>query len=357
MGKTDVLLNGIPGNWIQCKKGMRQGDPASLYLFLIVADLLQQLIIQNPEPDLLHHPIFTHLPPTILQYADDTLIIAAVSPLAAATLKIILNNFAQATGLTINFSKTTLATLHTDETLADAAALAMECSRAPFPQIYLGLPLAPTKPPSNAGTHRYFWLDTWLTPKPLATTFPHLFSHSTLQLVKVANILRLGIEANLRNHLSLTTERELASLLAVLQDFTPWTEEDQRFLLQGHDFSTKQAYGTLMTKPDTDPIAPLIWGTKVPRKIKIFAWLLFKDRLNSAVNLAHKHIISSNICPRCATSPEDSTHIFITCPLANRIWQRLGLLPLSDDLNELWDTSLPQNLPTNAWSFVLLALL
>ncbi|XP_040258075.1 uncharacterized protein [Aegilops tauschii subsp. strangulata] len=200
-------------------------------------------------------------------------------------------------------------------------------------------------------------MDTWLTPKPLATTFPDLFSHSILQLVKVANILRFGIEANLRNRLSLTAERELASLLAVLQDFTPSTEEDQRFLLQGHDFSTKQAYGTFMTKPDTDLIAPLIWGTKAPRKIKIFAWLLFKDRLNTGVNLAQKHIISSNLCPRCATSPEDSTHIFITCPLANRIWQRVGFLPSSDDLNELWDTPLPQHLPKNAWSFVLLALL
>ena len=33
------------------------------------------------------------------------LIIAAAYPVAAATLKVTLNNFAQATGLTINFSK------------------------------------------------------------------------------------------------------------------------------------------------------------------------------------------------------------------------------------------------------------
>nr|XP_040254031.1 uncharacterized protein LOC120972617 [Aegilops tauschii subsp. strangulata] len=200
-------------------------------------------------------------------------------------------------------------------------------------------------------------MDTWLTPKPLATTFSHLFSHSTLQLVKVANILSFGIEANLCNRLSLTAEQELASLLAILQDFTPSTEEDQRFLLQGHDFSTKQAYGTLMTKPDMDLIAPLIWGTKAPRKIKIFVWLLFKDRLNTIVNLAHKHIISSNLCPRYAASPEDTTHLFIACPLANRIWQRVGFLPSTDDLNELWDIPLPQHLPKNAWPFVLLALL
>uniref|UniRef100_A0A453SRE0 Reverse transcriptase domain-containing protein n=1 Tax=Aegilops tauschii subsp. strangulata TaxID=200361 RepID=A0A453SRE0_AEGTS len=150
-GKAAILLNGVPGNWIQCKNGLRQGDPASPYLFLIVADLLQQLIFQSSK-SAPHHPIFSHLPPTVLQYADDTLIIAAASPVAAAALKVTLNNFAQATGLTINFSKTTLATLHIDDTMATATALAlaMGCSRAPFPQTYLGLPLAPTKPPTNA---------------------------------------------------------------------------------------------------------------------------------------------------------------------------------------------------------------
>ena len=147
-GKTVVLLNGIPGKWIQCKNGLRQGDPASPYLFLIIADLLQQLILQNSEPAL-HHPIFSHLPPTVLQYADDTLIIAAASPAAASTLKVILNNFAHATGLAINFSKTTLATLHTDDDTTASIALAMGCSCASFPQIYLGLPLAPTKPLTN----------------------------------------------------------------------------------------------------------------------------------------------------------------------------------------------------------------
>ena len=112
-----------------------------------------------------------------------------------------------------------------------------------------------------------------------------------------------------------------------------------------------------MTKPDTDLIAPLIWGTKAPRKIKIFAWLLFKDRLSTAVNLAHKNIIHSDLCTLCAMLPEDSTHLFITCPLANRIWQRMGVLPHEADLNELWDAPLPQHLPKNAWPLILLALL
>ncbi|SPT17523.1 unnamed protein product [Triticum aestivum] len=137
----------------------------------------------------------------------------------------------------------------------------------------------------------------------------------------------------------------------------PSAGEDQRFLRHGIGFTTKHAYGALMVQPDNDLIAPLIWSAKSPRKLKIFTWLLFKDRLNTRVNLAHKHIIDSDICPRCARLPEDSSHLFITCPLANRIWQRLGLLPLTDGILDLWDVTIPPHLSTTAWPSVLLALL
>lgn len=64
--RTVVVLNGNPGPWIKCQNGLRQGDPMSPYLFLIIADLLQRLILRAFSPGQLCHPIYTDCPPTVL---------------------------------------------------------------------------------------------------------------------------------------------------------------------------------------------------------------------------------------------------------------------------------------------------
>lgn len=171
----------------------------------------------------------------------------------------------------------------------------------------------------------YFWLDTWLTPRPLSTVYPCLYSHSTGPFVRVANIMRFGIDFNLRDRLISAAVAELSSLLSLLQDFMLSDEQDSRFLNGGHPFSTKKAYKLLTQGADEDTNAKIFWPTRVPNKIKVFAWLAFKGRLNTKANLARKTITPTATCPRCSLQDEDTDHLFLHCPLAVRIWQCCGI--------------------------------
>jgi hypothetical protein len=96
------------------------------------------------------HLIRNAIQPAILQYADDTLIIAKASLSAASHLKHTLDNFASTTGLQINFDKTTFVPIHVPKELANSTTTKLGSPIQTFPQTYLGLPLSPTKLPPSA---------------------------------------------------------------------------------------------------------------------------------------------------------------------------------------------------------------
>ena len=140
-----VLLNGKPSAWIQCHRGLHQGDPLSPYLFLLVADTLQQLILQASRRGELRHPVSSDLPCPTLQYADDTLIILQGDLAQLLRLKEILSAFSEFSGLHINFEKSTFIPMNIDPSVAAAMAAALGCPISSFPQPYLGLPLTTSK--------------------------------------------------------------------------------------------------------------------------------------------------------------------------------------------------------------------
>jgi len=145
--KSAILLNGCPCNWFICKRGLRQGDALSPYLFLLVADVLQRLIKFDGG---VRHPASDEHPCLVIQYADDTLIVLRADEQDVQRLKQLLDQFADATGLAINFHKSTVVPMHVPDRDMPSFLATLGCRRDQFPQTYLGMPLSNVKLNLNA---------------------------------------------------------------------------------------------------------------------------------------------------------------------------------------------------------------
>ena len=72
-----------------------------------------------------------------------------------------------------------------------------------------------------------------------------------------------------------------------------------------------------------------IWKTKCVMKIKVFAWLLFRDRLNTRDMLDRRHCAKENddlTCELCQNNiRETREHLFFFCLFSKLCWQHLGI--------------------------------
>ena len=98
-----VIVNGHLSEWFLLRRGCRQGDPLSPYLFILCAEILAVLI--RNETNITGIKIGNH-EFKISQYADDTSLLLDGSEKSLQTCLKILKFYADASGLCVNMEKT-----------------------------------------------------------------------------------------------------------------------------------------------------------------------------------------------------------------------------------------------------------
>eukprot|EP00253_Pinus_taeda_P023423 PITA_23423 len=137
-----ILINGIPTSTFRPSRGIRQGDPLSPFLFIIMAEGLGRCI-KNAILSRNLKGISLHQAPTIShqQFVDDNMIFGHSSVQEARSLNSLLNIFSKASGALINKVKSQIFFFNTHPTTQRAIARILGFSIATLPSKYLGAPL------------------------------------------------------------------------------------------------------------------------------------------------------------------------------------------------------------------------
>ncbi len=101
--------------------------------------MMQQLVSSSLLPAVGLENIQVHS----LQFADDLLLFFDGNARSAKVIKLVLDAFAAASSLRINFAKSAIIPMNLDPTYATGLAECFGCPVAAFPIKYLGLPLSP----------------------------------------------------------------------------------------------------------------------------------------------------------------------------------------------------------------------
>jgi len=108
---ASVLVNGSPTDEFPMKRGLRQGDPLSPFLFLLVVEGFNILMKSMSEKHFFHSYKVGPTNATVvshLQFADDTLIIVEKSWANVRAMRVVLSLFETISELKVNFTKSQL---------------------------------------------------------------------------------------------------------------------------------------------------------------------------------------------------------------------------------------------------------
>ncbi|MCI18312.1 RNA-directed DNA polymerase (Reverse transcriptase), partial [Trifolium medium] len=141
---TSILVNGSPTDEFPRRRGLRQGDPLSPFLFLLAAEglnvLMEAMVARN---------LFTGynigeqglVSVSHLQFADDTLLLGVKSWANVRALRAVLVLFETMSGLKVNFNKSMLVGVNISDSWLGEAASVLCCKVGKIPFLYLGLPI------------------------------------------------------------------------------------------------------------------------------------------------------------------------------------------------------------------------
>ena len=171
------------------------------------------------------------------------------------------------------------------------------------------------------GRSTRFWTDRWLGSQPLWRDFRDLYELAVDPSITVAVALVASPPViYFKRELNGLEQTKLVALPHLINPITLSGDPDtvSWALTSSGKFSVKSLYRKLCQGPSQLVVAGL-WTARLPLKIKLFLWQMFRDKLPTSLNVAKRNGPANGPCALCG-DPEDANHVFFRCPLARFAW-------------------------------------
>ncbi|XP_017630561.1 uncharacterized protein LOC108473488 [Gossypium arboreum] len=141
--RAAILVNGSSTNGFNFRKALRQRDPISPFLFILVTKVLHLLLEKVEMLGLIVGVQGVILDQMVLhlQFTDDTILFLKAEERVVENMKSILRCFEIFLGLSINFKKSCIVGFGVNEEFLYRIAALCKCKIGVLPICYLGLPL------------------------------------------------------------------------------------------------------------------------------------------------------------------------------------------------------------------------
>ncbi|GJZ45992.1 putative RNA-directed DNA polymerase, eukaryota, reverse transcriptase zinc-binding domain protein [Tanacetum coccineum] len=338
--RASILINGSPTSEFSIKRGLRQGDPLSPFLFILIMEGLHCAMSNAVSSGLIRGIKIGSSDITLshLFYADDVIITTDWNSGDLDNIIRVLHVFYLASGLKINIHESNIFVIGVANGDVVDMARRTSCASGIFPFTYLGLPIgsnmnlvsncAKSRPKSKNAKVRVKSEESAVKPEPeLKNTIecnlypsdgpgkPNSIFMKTVKTKWALNQLQQPICVQLTKLIELLLEISLVDII-VEEDSCVWD-----MAIDGI-FLVRDTRCLIDAKILPILVPPTSWDKTLPHKVNILIWRLALDRLRHRLNLSAWGMdIASIACPSCNGNMESSSYIFFDCDFAKEIWR------------------------------------
>ncbi|XP_026399812.1 uncharacterized protein LOC113295699 [Papaver somniferum] len=307
--RISVMINGGPNGFFSVGRGLRQGDPLSPILFVLMEDVLSRNL-------------------TKLVKEDDVFIFCNGGKKSVQNLLKLLEEYQDSSGQVINKSKSKLFVdgTSTARTLQIKEIMQMEVNC--LPDKYLGVILHSGRPGLKwawnhlkenirwclgDGQKISFWFDSWLSNSPLIEEVgvtEYVKEHINL---KVSDLILEG-KWNLPEELQLMLTHYTLPEIGVGDDILIWKGE-----VKGN-FTTASAINLIRNKEQPLQCYKKIWNSFLHPSIASNIWKLIQGvYVDDSVMVKRGFELASRCCI-CEEEQDNMHHLLWECKFSKKIW-------------------------------------